>query len=106
MFLHSYYTTTCNGSKYISTTFNIRTRRAIHIICVYKSYSSLISMFFNTLDTLIQKSPNDCPFIVLGDFNFDILDDNNHENNKQQSIDFMNKLELKSQFRNITTKVG
>ncbi len=36
MLLHSYYTTTCNGLEYISTTFNIRTQRTIHIICVYK----------------------------------------------------------------------
>jgi endonuclease/exonuclease/phosphatase family metal-dependent hydrolase len=61
-------------------------------------------MFLNTLETLIQKSPNDYPFIVLGDFNIDILDDSNHENNKQQLIDFTNKFELKSQFKNITTK--
>jgi hypothetical protein len=63
-------------------------------------------MFLNTLEMLIQKSPNDCPLIILGNFNIDILNDNNHENNTQQSIDFMNKLELKSQFKNITTKVG
>jgi hypothetical protein len=29
-------------------------------------------MFLNTLEMLIQKSPNDCPFIVLKDFNIDI----------------------------------
>jgi len=103
MLLHSYYTT-CNGSEYILATFNIRTQRAIHIICVYRSHSSLISMFFNTLETLIQKFSNDCPLSVLRDFNIDILDDSNHENNKQQLIDFMNKFELKSQFKNITTK--
>ncbi len=61
-------------------------------------------MLLNTLEALIEKSPNDCPLIVLVYFNIDILDDYNHENNKQQSIDFMNKLELKSQFKNITTK--
>jgi len=77
MLLHSYYTT-CNASKYILVTFNIRTRRAIHIICVYKNHSSLIYMFFSKLEVLIQKSPNDFPFIVLGDFNIDILDDNSH----------------------------
>jgi hypothetical protein len=55
-------------------------------------------MFLNTLEVLIQKSPNDCPFIVLKDFNIDILDDSNHKNNKQQLIDFVNKFELKSQF--------
>ncbi len=63
-------------------------------------------MFLNTLEVLIQKSPNDCPFIVLKDFNIDILDDSNHKNNKQQLIDFVNKFELKSQFENITTKAG
>ncbi len=39
-------------------------------------------------------------------FNIDNLDDSNHKKNKQQLIDFMNKLKLKSQFKNITTKVG
>jgi hypothetical protein len=34
MFLHSYYTTTCNVSKYILATFNIRTQKTIHIIWV------------------------------------------------------------------------
>jgi hypothetical protein len=56
-------------------------------------------MFLDTLEVLIQKSPNDCPFIALGDFNIDVLNHNNHENNKSQSIDFMNKLKLKSQFK-------
>jgi len=42
-------------------------------------------MFLNTLKTLIQKSPNDC-FFVLEDFNINILNDNNHKNNKQQLI--------------------
>jgi hypothetical protein len=39
-------------------------------------------------------------------FNIDILDDSNHKDNKKQTIIFMNNLKLKSQFRNITTKVG
>jgi hypothetical protein len=34
-------------------------------------------MFVNTLETLIQKSSNDYPLIVLENFNIDILDDNN-----------------------------
>jgi hypothetical protein len=61
-------------------------------------------MFLNTLKMLIQKSPNDYPLIIFEDFNIDTLDDRNHENNKQKLIDFMNKFELKSQFKNITTK--
>jgi hypothetical protein len=47
-------------------------------------------MFLNTLEMSIQKSPNDCPFIVLKDFNIDILDDSNHKNNKQKLMEFMN----------------
>jgi hypothetical protein len=43
-------------------------------------------------------------FIVLRDFNIDNLDDSNCKINKQQLIDFMNKLELKFQFKNIKTK--
>ncbi len=82
--LHFYYTT-CNGSEYIIATFNIRTWRTIHIICVYKND------FFDFhvpqhIRLLIQKSPNDCPLIVSGDFNINILDDSNHKNNKQQLI--------------------
>jgi len=63
-------------------------------------------MFFNTLEALIQKSPIDCPLILLGDFNIDILDDSNHKNNKQHLIDLMNKLELKSKFKNIEQKLN
>jgi len=66
----------------------------------------LISIFLNTLEAFIQKSPNDCPFIFLGDFNIDILDNSNRKNNKQQWIEFMKMFELKSQFKNITTKSG
>jgi hypothetical protein len=61
-------------------------------------------MFLHTLKTLIKKSPNDCPFILLRDFNIDILNGSNHKNNKQQLIYFMNKLKQKSQFKNIPNK--
>jgi hypothetical protein len=74
------------------------------VICVYRSHSSLISMFLDTLETLIQKSLNSCPLIVLGHFNLDILGDNNHENNKQQLIYFVNNFELKSQFKKYHNK--
>jgi hypothetical protein len=42
----------------------------------------------------------------MGDFNVDILKDNNHEKNKQEILDFMHKFKLKSQFSENTTKVG
>jgi len=46
--------------------FLIPTSFTIYTICVYRSHSSLISMFLNTLEASIQKSPNDCPLIALG----------------------------------------
>jgi hypothetical protein len=36
---------TNNGSKYITTTFTVNTRKDIHIVCVYKVHSCLVSMF-------------------------------------------------------------
>jgi hypothetical protein len=43
---------------------------------------------------------------MMGDFNVDILKDNNHEKNKQEILDFMGKFKLKSQFSESITKVG
>jgi hypothetical protein len=83
MLLHSYNTTMHNGFGYIEHTFNMKTQKAIHIICVYKSHFCLISIFINTLETLIQKSSIDRPLVVLENFNSNILDDNNHKDNKK-----------------------
>jgi hypothetical protein len=76
MFLHFY--NTCNGFEYISTTFNIKK------IVFNKRHFGLTSKFFNKLKVKVQKSPNDCPLIILRNFNIDILDDINHKNNKQK----------------------
>ena len=40
----------------------------------------------------------------MGDFNVDILKDNNQTKNKQELLDFMDKFQLKSQFSESTTK--
>jgi hypothetical protein len=40
----------------------------------------------------------------MGNFNVDILKDNNQANNKQKLLYFMHKLQLKSQFSENTTK--
>ncbi len=42
----------------------------------------------------------------MGDFNVDTLKDNNHGKNKQKILDFVDKVKLKSQFNESTTKVG
>jgi hypothetical protein len=45
---------TNDGSKYIATTFNVNTQKDIHIVCVYKVHSCLVSIFLNDLQTIIQ----------------------------------------------------
>jgi hypothetical protein len=42
----------------------------------------------------------------MGDFNLDILKDNNQPKNKQELLYFMDTFQLKSQFSESTTKVG
>jgi len=42
----------------------------------------------------------------MGDFNVDILKDNNQPKNKQELLYFMDEFQLKSQFNENTTKVG
>ncbi len=36
-----------DGLEYIGTTFNINTRKEIHIVCVYRAHSCLIFTFLN-----------------------------------------------------------
>ncbi len=43
MHLNSFNTIISDGSEYIATTFNINTRKIIHIVCVYKGHSCLVS---------------------------------------------------------------
>jgi hypothetical protein len=42
----------------------------------------------------------------MGDFNVDILKNNNQPKNKQELLYFMDEFQLKSQFSESTTKVG
>jgi hypothetical protein len=71
----------------------------------YLRHFGLTFKFFTTLKTKVQKSPNECPLIILGNFNIDILNDINHKNNKQQLIEFMN-CKSKSQFKNNKNKIS
>jgi hypothetical protein len=57
----------------------------------------------NNLKTIIQQSPKHYPIIIMGDFNVDILKDNNQPK-KKALLYFMNKFQLKSQFSESTTK--
>jgi len=81
MHLDSFNTITSDGSRYV-TTFNINTRNAIYIVCVYKVYSCSISTLLNNIQTIIQQSCEHCPIIIIGNFNVDILKDNNQPKTK------------------------
>ncbi len=67
----------CNEHDYITTTFYIKTIRKfisyafIEIIHV----QNLCSL--TTFKAFIQSSPDNCLIIILGDFNINILNDNN-----------------------------
>jgi exonuclease III len=50
---------------------------------VYKIHSCSIFTFLNNLQTIIQQSLEHYPIIIMGDFNVDILKDNNQTKNKQ-----------------------
>ncbi len=92
MHLDSFNTISNVGSKYI-TTFNINTRKTIHIVCVYKTHSCSISTFLNNLQTIIQQYPEHYPIIIMGDFNVNVLKDNNQtkkNKNKNNHISWIN----------------
>jgi hypothetical protein len=78
----------------------------IYIICVYKVHSCSIFTLLNNFQNIIQQSPEHCLIIIMGDFNVDILKDNNQPKNKQELLYFIDKFQLKSQFSESTTKVG
>ncbi len=75
MQLDSFNTIICDGLLYIAAK-NIYTKK-IHIVCVYRGHSCSISTFLNNLQIIIQRSPKHCPIIIMGNFNVEILKDNN-----------------------------
>ncbi len=81
MHLDSFDTITSDGLKYIRTTFIINTQKK-HIVCMYRAHSCLISTFLNNLQTITQQSPEHCPIIIMGDFNVDIIKENDQPKNK------------------------
>jgi hypothetical protein len=51
---------------------------------VYIIHSCLVSTFLNNLQTIIQHSIEHCPIIIMGNFNVDILKDNNQAKKKKK----------------------
>jgi len=81
---------TNDGSRYIATTFNTNTQKTIYIICLYKAHSCSKFTFLNNLQTIIQQFLKHYPIIIMGDFNVDILKDNNQPKKKNYYISWIN----------------
>ncbi len=73
---------------------------------MYIFHSCSNSTFPNNLQNIIQQFFEHCPIIIMRDFNVDILKNNNQVKKRKELLYFMDKFQLKSQFRENNTKVG
>jgi hypothetical protein len=53
--------------------------KKIHNVFTYRAHSCSIFTFLNNLQTIIQHSLEHCLIVIMGDFDVDILKDNNQE---------------------------
>jgi hypothetical protein len=71
--LSSHETVTSLGVEYIATTFNAYTRKAIHIVAIYRFSTLSLSMFVIHLRRILDLMPISCPMIIIGNFNIDMF---------------------------------
>jgi hypothetical protein len=69
-------------AEYIATTFNANTKKAIHIIAIYRPSTLSLSMFIIHLQMFLDLMPISCFTIIIGDFNVDMLDQNSTQPNE------------------------
>jgi hypothetical protein len=74
--LSSHKTFTSLGIEYIATTFNANTRKAIHIITIYKPSTLSLLMFITHLPKFLDVMLISYPMIIIGNVNIDMLDQN------------------------------
>ncbi len=67
--LSSHETFTLLEAEYIAATFDANTRKAIHIITIYKPSTLSLSMFIIHLQKFLNLMPISCPMIIICDFN-------------------------------------
>jgi hypothetical protein len=73
-------------AKYITTTFNANTRKAIHIITICKPSTLSLSMFIIHLQNFLDLMPISCFTIIISDFNINVFDQNSTQPNVLQSF--------------------
>jgi len=94
--LSSHETFTSLRVEYIATTFNANTRKAIHIVAIYKLSTLSLSMFVIYFQIFLDLMPISCPMIIIGNFNIDMLDYYSTQSNELQS--FMDQYSMELQF--------
>jgi hypothetical protein len=80
--LSSHETFTILGVEFIIATFNVNTRRAIHVIAIYIPSTLLLPTFINRLQKLLDVMPTYYPTLIMGDFNIDMFDQNSIQPNE------------------------
>jgi hypothetical protein len=84
-------------AKFIFASFNQNTWKVIHVIAILKPLKMQLFYFILILETILENIPIDCPTVVIGDFNVDML----------TSISWSKKLQNimnKCRFKNINLK--
>jgi hypothetical protein len=102
--LSSHETFTSLRIKYIATIFNANTRKAIHILAIYRPSTLSLSMFIIHLQIFLDLMQISCPTIIIGDFNINMFDQNSTPPNELQS--YMDQYSTKFQFKKITKIYG
>jgi len=62
-----------SGVEFITTFFNNNTHDALYLIAEYKPPKMQLSCFNSMLETFIHKMPSNCPIVIIGDFNINLL---------------------------------
>lgn len=63
----------CFGTKFITTYFNKNTCDFFLIFTIYKPLKMQTSSFLSIMNENFQNMPLDCPTIIIGDCNINVL---------------------------------
>ncbi len=89
------------GSWIFIATFNVNTRKTIHVIAIYKSLTLNLSMFLVHLQQFLDVMPTSCPIVIIGYFNIDMFDQNSTQPNELQT--YLDHYSMELREREITT---
>jgi hypothetical protein len=73
MFISHTFSKTNSSIEFFIDLFNENTRQAIYIIAIYKPPQMKAIFFISIIKNIITKIPTNCPTIIIGDFNINML---------------------------------